>query len=47
VRAALERAGFVFVRQKGSTTVPSSQAPSEGSIADAGVTVDEFAGLLK
>ena len=61
VRAALERAGFVFVRQKGShmilhsgsvwVAVPDHRTVKPGTlrgiIADAGLTVDEFIGLLK
>ena len=62
-RAALERAGFVFLRQKGShlilrraeppalVTVPDHRRLKMGTlrgiIADAGLTVDEFAQLLK
>ena len=61
VSAALERAGFVFVRQKGShmilhsgsvwVVVPDHRTVKPGTlrgiIADAGLTVDEFIGLLK
>jgi predicted RNA binding protein YcfA (HicA-like mRNA interferase family) len=63
VRAALERAGFVFRRQSGShmilrcddpyarVVVPDHAQVRQGTlrriIADAGLTVDQFLGLLR
>jgi predicted RNA binding protein YcfA (HicA-like mRNA interferase family) len=63
VRAALERAGFVFRRQSGShmilrcddpyarVVVPDHAQVRHGTlrriIADAGLTVDQFLGLLR
>jgi predicted RNA binding protein YcfA (HicA-like mRNA interferase family) len=63
VRAALERAGFVFRRQAGShmilrrddpyarVVVPDHAQVRQGTlrriIADAGLTVDQFLGLLR
>jgi predicted RNA binding protein YcfA (HicA-like mRNA interferase family) len=63
VRAALERAGFVFRRQTGShmilrcddpyarVVVPDHAQVRQGTlrriIADAGLTVDHFLGLLR
>ena len=62
VRGALERAGFVFRRQRGShmvlrraepyarVTVPDHKVVRIGTLrrilADAGLTLDEFLGLL-
>jgi predicted RNA binding protein YcfA (HicA-like mRNA interferase family) len=63
VRAALERAAFIFRRQSGShmilrraepyarVIVPDHKVMRQGTlrriIADAGMTVDEFVGLLR
>jgi len=63
VRAAFERAGFVFRRQTGShmilrrddpyarVVVPDHAQVRQGTlrriIADAGLTVDQFLGLLR
>jgi predicted RNA binding protein YcfA (HicA-like mRNA interferase family) len=63
VRAALERAGFVFRHQSGShmilrcddpytrVVVPDHPQVRQGTlrriIADAGLTVDQFLGLLR
>jgi predicted RNA binding protein YcfA (HicA-like mRNA interferase family) len=63
VRSALERAGFVFRRKKGShiilrrdvpysrVIVPDHKQVRQGTlrriIADAGLTIDEFVGLMR